>query len=101
MAVFGQYIEIKMKNQKLWKQNRNCLAVFIHFIVSFENYIKMKGVLKLWNMFVFLFWNVILLSIWKFTMAALGHHRACCVGWVISLDLPLEVRAKRYFFGFV
>ena len=44
MAVFGQYIEIKIKKPKLklWKWIRNCLAVFAHFIASFENYIKMK-----------------------------------------------------------
>ena len=50
------------------------MAVFVHFIVSFENWIKMKDVLKFWNTFVSLSWNVILLSIWKFTMAALGQH---------------------------
>ena len=42
---------------KFWKQNRNCLAVFVHLIISFVKYFEMNCVLKFWNIFKFLFSN--------------------------------------------
>ena len=53
--------------------NRNFLEVSVQFIISFVNYFEMKGVLKLWKKFVFLFLNIMLFSNWKCTMAGLGH----------------------------
>ena len=90
MAFLVQYIQIKTKNQKLklWKWNRNCLAVFVHFIISFLNYIEMEDVLKFWSMSVFLFLNKILFSNWKFTMAVLGHqpYSSC---WLLPKNIKL------------
>ena len=90
MAFLVQYIQIKTKTQKLklWKWNRNCLAVFVHFIISFLNYIEMEDVLKFWSMSVFLFLNKILFSNWKFTMAVLGHqpYSSC---WLLPKNIKL------------
>ena len=64
MIIFGQYIEIKTKNENenFEKRNRNWLAVFVHLIISFVNYFEMKDILKFRNIFKFIFSNRILFS---------------------------------------